>query len=389
MTDAPVAREILERLVSFPTVSRDTNVPLIDWVEDYLTGIGVRAARLVKPDEPGKHAIFCQVGPDAPGGIVLSGHTDVVPVDGQDWTSDPWTVTERDGKLYGRGTCDMKGFDALALHALQRAVRSDLKRPLQIALSYDEEIGCAGAPPLIDAMAKAGLPRAEAAIIGEPSAMKCVTGHKGSIGFDIHIEGYEVHSSLMHAGVSAIHEAARLIEWMNAQNQKARARTPSAVARVFDPPWTTTHVGRISGGTARNITAGDCTFLMETRFVPDDDSKAWVSDFRQKVSEIEAGMKAVAPGTCIHLKNCEEVPGLVPEQDGKAERIVRQITGDNGSHVVSYGTEAGHFQAAGMSAVICGPGDIAQAHQADEFISVAQFEAGEAFLARVVDSLCE
>ena len=389
MTDAPSAREILDRLVSFPTVSRDTNVPLIDWVEDYLVGIGVRAYRHVKTDEPTKHAIFCQVGPDAPGGIVLSGHTDVVPVDGQDWSSDPFTVTERNGKLYGRGTCDMKGFDALALHALQYARTKDLKRPLQIALSYDEEIGCAGAPPLIAAMAEAGLPKAEAAIIGEPSMMKCVTGHKGSIGIDVHIEGHEVHSSLMHTGVSAIHEAARLIEWANAQNEKVRARKPSAVAQVFDPPWTTTHVGRIAGGTAHNITAGDCTFLTEARFVPDDDPEAWMAAFRKAVADIEAGMKAVAPGSGIHLKNGEEVPGLVPEQNGTAERIVRRITGDNASHVVSYGTEAGHFQAAGMSAVICGPGNIAQAHQADEFISIAQFEAGEAFLAKVVDTLCD
>jgi len=389
VTDAPSAREILDHLVSFPTVSLDTNVPLIDWVETYLDEIGVKSERLVKPDEPTKHAIFCQVGPDVPGGVVLSGHTDVVPVEGQGWTSDPWTVTERDGRLFGRGTCDMKGFDALALHALQRALKAGLKRPLQIALSYDEEIGCAGAPPLIEAMAKAGLPRAGAAIIGEPSMMKCVTGHKGSNGFDVHIKGHEVHSSLLHTGVSAVMEAARLIDWANARNAESRERVPSAIAAVFNPPWTSVHVGRIAGGTARNITAGDCKFLMETRFVPDDDSAAWVAAFRAKVAEVEAQMKSVAPGSGIHLVPREDVPGLVPEEDGAAEKLVRKITGDNGSHVVSYGTEAGHFQAAGISSVICGPGDIAQAHQADEFISLAQLKAGEAFLARVIDSLCE
>jgi acetylornithine deacetylase len=383
------ARQILERLVAFPTVSRQTNVPLIDWVEEYLTGIGVTAHRHVKPDEPTKHAIFCQVGPDVPGGVVLSGHTDVVPVEGQDWTSDPWTVTERDGRLYGRGTCDMKGFDALALHALQRALTADLKRPLQIALSYDEEIGCAGAPPLIAAMAEAGLPKAEAAIIGEPSMMKCVTGHKGSLSFDVHVKGHEVHSSIMHTGVSAIHEAAKLIDWANTRNAASAAKTPSAIARVFEPPWTTVHVGQVRGGTAHNITAGDCRFVIEMRFVPDDDRESWSSAFRTLAAEVEAGMKAVSPKAFIRLDPGEDVPGLVPEAEGAAERLVRKITGDNGSHVVSYGTEAGHFQAAGMSAAICGPGDIAQAHQADEFISLAQFDAGGAFLDKVIDTLCE
>lgn len=382
-------REILDALVSFPTVSRDTNIPLIDWVEGYLTGLGITAHRHVKPDEPTKHAIFCSVGPDAPGGVVLSGHTDVVPVDGQVWTSDPWQVAERDGRLYGRGTCDMKGFDALALHALQRALKSDLKRPLQIALSYDEEIGCAGAPPLIAAMAEAGLPKAEAAIIGEPSMMACVTGHKGSVSFNIHIKGFEVHSSLMHTGVSAIHEAARLIEWANRRNAESRAKAPSAIAAIFDPPWTTVHVGKIAGGTAHNITAGDCRFVMEMRFVPDDDAASWADALYKSAAEIEAEMKAVAPSAHITLAKGENVPGLVPEEDGAAEALVRRITGDNADHVVSYGTEAGHFQAAGISAVICGPGNIAQAHQADEYISIAQFEAGEAFLNKVIDSLCD
>ena len=388
MTDLS-AREILDALVSFPTVSHDTNLPLVDWVEGYLTGIGVKAHRMPKAGDPTKHAIFCQVGPDVPGGVVLSGHTDVVPIEGQDWSSDPWTVTERDGRLYGRGTCDMKGFDALALHALQRAQRSDLKRPLQIALSFDEEIGCAGAPPLIEAMAEAGLPKAGAAIIGEPSMMECVTGHKGSASFDIHIKGFEVHSSIMHTGVSAIHEAARLIEWANTQNAESRAKTPTAIAAIFEPPWTTVHVGKIRGGTAHNITAGDCRFVMEMRFVPDDDRAARLQAARDQATEIEVEMQKISPTARIIMAPGEDVPGLVPEEDGAAETLVRRITGDNADHVVSYGTEAGHFQAAGISAVICGPGNIEQAHQADEYLSIAQFEAGEAFLAKVVDSLCQ
>ena len=385
----PTPRDILDALVSFPTVSHDTNVPLIDWAFDYLTANGIAAHRHVKADEPAKHALFASVGPDVPGGIVLSGHTDVVPVEGQPWTTDPFTLTEKDGRLYGRGTCDMKGFDALALHAMRKARGRPLKRPLQIALSYDEEIGCAGAPPLIRAMDDAGLPRAAMAIIGEPSMMKCVTAHKGSSGFDIHVRGREVHSSLLDRGVSAIMEGSRLIDWCNERNARNRAAPPSDVAAIFDPPWTTLHVGMIHGGTAHNITAKDCRFCLEFRVVPDEDVEAWIDAVRNAAAEIEAGMRAVHPETGIDLAPFFGVPGLRPEPDGAAEALVRRITGDNGTHVVSYGTEAGHFQDAGFSAVICGPGDIAQAHQADEWLSIEQFDAGADFLDRVIDSLCE
>lgn len=382
------AREILDRLVSFPTVSRDSNLPLIDWAAAYLTDLGITAHRMPKAGDPTKQALFCSVGPNVPGGIVLSGHTDVVPVDGQDWTSDPWTLTEQNGKLYGRGTCDMKGFDALALHAFQRALNSDLKRPLQIALSFDEEIGCMGAPPLIAEMKEVGLAPAEVAIVGEPSMMACVTGHKGIECLGFHFKGAAVHSSLMHTGVSAVMEAARLIDWLNEQNAASMAKAPSEIAAVFDPPWTTQHVGQIKGGTAQNITATDCTFSMEIRLVPDEAGADRLALVRSKAAEIDAEMRSVVSSAGIEITQRESVPGLAPEKDGAAERLVRRLTGDNGSHVVSYGTEAGHFQAAGISTVVCGPGDIAQAHQPDEFISIAQFEAGEAFLAKVVDSLC-
>ncbi|MDJ1016279.1 MAG: acetylornithine deacetylase, partial [Paracoccaceae bacterium] len=362
MSGAPTAREILDALVSFPTVSRDSNIPLIDWVDDYLTGLGVKAYRM--PNEDGaKEAIYCSVGPEVSGGIVLSGHTDVVPVDGQDWSTDPWTVTEKDGLLYGRGTCDMKGFDALALHALQYALTLDLKRPLQIALSFDEEVGCEGAPPLIADMAR-NVPKADVAIIGEPSMMKCVTGHKGGSGFHVHVKGYEVHSSIMHTGVNAIMEGAKLIDWANRMNAENEAAPRSATTALFEPPWTTVHVGQVNGGTAHNITAGDCHFGIDFRFVPDDDQEAWLQRTRDEAARVEGAMKAVRPESAIALEQYFGLPGLRPEEDGAAEALVRRITGDNGTHVVSYGTEAGHFQDAGYSAAICGPGDIAQAHQA-------------------------
>ena len=380
------ARTLLEKLVGFPTVSRDSNLELVDFVESYLDDLGVKSVRV--PNEDGtKAAIYAHVGPDEPGGVVLSGHTDVVPVDGQAWDTDPFTVTERNGKLYGRGTCDMKGFDALALAAVPLALKAGIKRPLQIALSYDEEVGCTGAPPMIDHMVAMGMPKADTVLVGEPSMMQVVTGHKGSMGYHMHVRGFEVHSSIAYQGVSAIHEAARLIDWATQVNAENAAQTPSEIAATFDPPYTTLHVGMIQGGTAHNITAKDCTFAMNFRVVPGDSQAEWEARLREKVAEIEAGMQKIVPETGISMEPFYAIPGLVPEDQGKAEELARSLTGDNGRHVVSYGTEAGQFQERGYSAVVCGPGDIAQAHQPNEFITVDQFQKGEAFIAKLVDHL--
>ena len=376
---------IMARLVAFPTVSRDSNLDLVEWVEGYLAGHGITANR--HPDETGqKAALFAHVGPEVAGGVVLSGHTDVVPVDGQAWSSDPFTVEERDGKYFGRGCVDMKGFDALAIWALVEAHHAGVARPLQLALSYDEEVGCVGAPPMIERILEV-LPKADLAIIGEPSTLQAVTGHKGGLGYDVHMVGFEVHSSIMHRGVNAIMAAAPLIDWANQKNAENRARTPSELASMFEPPWTTLHVGQISGGTAHNITAKSCRFEMDFRVVPGEDPEQWGARFEARVAEAEAEMQAVHPDTRIELRRKFRVPGLQPEEDGAAESLARQITGDNGRHVVSYGTEAGQFQERGYSAVICGPGDIAQAHQPDEFITVAQFEAGHDFMRRLVEKL--
>ncbi|QFT73586.1 acetylornithine deacetylase [Ruegeria sp. THAF33] len=378
--------EIMTQLISFPTVSRDTNLPLVDWVQDYLQGHGIESHRWPDPDQPHKAAIFAHVGPSEEGAVVLSGHTDVVPVDGQPWDTDPFTVTEKDGKYFGRGTCDMKGFDALAIWALVEAHYANISRPLQLALSFDEEVGCTGAPPMIEAMQQV-LHKGSAVIVGEPSMMQAVTGHKGGFGIDTHIVGFEVHSSIMHTGVNAIMAAAPLIDWANHRNAESMAAEPSEIAAVFDPPWTTCHVGMIEGGTAHNITAKDCTFMMDFRTVPDETQAEWRDAYIEQVRRVEARMQAVHPDARIELSEHFAIPGLVPEQDGEAEALVRALTGDNASHVVSYGTEAGQFQAAGYSAVICGPGDIAQAHQPNEFISIAQFEAGHGFMQRLVERL--
>lgn len=378
--------ELMEKLVSFPTVSRDPNTDLIDWVEGYLASHGIKSHRHWRDDARTHAALFAHVGPNEAGGVVLSGHTDVVPVEGQPWTSDPFAVTERDGKYFGRGTCDMKGFDALALWALVEAKRRGVTRPLQIALSYDEEVGCTGAPAMIEAM-QAVLPKAEAAIIGEPSLMKTVNGHKGGVGVATHVIGFEVHSSINHTGVNAIMEAAKLINWANASNARKMAEEPSALASAFEPPWTNAHVGTITGGTANNITAKDCEFVMGFRVLPTENKQDWLDAYEAKVRAVEAEMQAVRPEARIDLEPLFDVPGLKPEENGAAEALVRRITGDNASHVVSYGTEAGQFQEAGYSAVICGPGSIEQAHQPDEYITVTEFEAGHCFMKRLLEEL--
>lgn len=378
--------DILAKLVSYPTVSRDTNLPLVEWVESYLASHGIASHRVMSACGTKAH-LYAQTGPDVDGGVILSGHTDVVPVDGQAWTTDPWTLTERDGKLYGRGACDMKGFDALALLAMARASTRSLKRPLQLAFSFDEEVGCVAVVDLVETMLGA-LPRAREVIVGEPTMMKVVTGHKGGLGYKVHVRGHEVHSSLLPYGVSAIMQAAKLIDWANQRNAENQERVPTELAAPFVPPFTTLHVGEIEGGTAHNITAKDCRFFIEFRFVPGESPDDWASLFEEKAAELSAEMQKIHPDTGFDLKRGFALPALSPEADGSAETLARRLTGDNGQHVVSYGTEGSQFQVRGYSTVICGPGDIAQAHQPDEFLSLEQLAAGEAFIDRLLDSMC-
>jgi acetylornithine deacetylase len=378
-------RQILDRLVSFPTVSRDSNLDLVDWLEGYLSGHGVTCFRHWNDDRQ-KAALITHAGPWVEGAVVLSGHSDVVPVEGQTWTTDPWTLTERDGRLYGRGTCDMKGYVALAVWAVVEAARRSVQRPLQLALSYDEEVGCTGAPPMIETM-QTVVPKGAVALIGEPSRMKVITGHKGGTGYHVHVKGYEVHSSLLPDGVSAIMEGARLIQWANDRNAAIQAAPRSAVGRRFHPPFTTLHVGMIEGGTAHNITAADCRFAVEMRCVPDEDVESLVNDFCREVRHLDASIKAVRPEAGVYLDRFFGVPALRPESNGAAEALARALTGENDSGVVSYGTEAGQFQDAGYSAVVCGPGDIAQAHQPDEYLEVSEFEAGKRFMERLLEAM--
>ncbi|MEM9854094.1 MAG: acetylornithine deacetylase [Pseudomonadota bacterium] len=375
------ARQMLDRLIAFPTVSRDSNLPLVDFVEDYLKAHGITAHR--DYDETGKKAsIYCHIGPEIEGAVVLSGHTDVVPVDGQDWVTNPWQVTEKEGKLFGRGTTDMKGFLALALAAVPRMTA--LKRPIQLALSYDEEVGLLGARPLARAI-KRDLPPANAVLVGEPTTMKVVSGHKSCDACFVDVRGFEVHSSKPDDGVSAIMVAARLVEWLRLRNEENRTKPVHPDDAAFDPPYTTLHVGMFNGGTAHNITAKDCSFSVDVRNVPSEMDGKHLNDFKMFCDEVDKEVKKIRPESGVRCRMLAPGPGVSPEPGGPAEELARRLTGDNSQNTVPYGTDGGWFQDAGFSTVICGPGDIALAHQPNEYISVAQFEAGAAFIDRLIE----
>ncbi|KRE18103.1 acetylornithine deacetylase [Bosea sp. Root381] len=376
-------KEMLAKLVSFNTESHRSNLELIHFCRDYLAGLGVEST-LVHNEDGQKANLYATIGPKVDGGVVLSGHTDVVPVAGQEWSSDPWTLTERDGKLYGRGACDMKGFDALALVAVPKMLAAPLKRPVHIALSYDEEVGCVGARVLINAMVAAGI-RPSAVIVGEPTMMQVATGHKGVMRMRTTVHGHAVHSSRVDIGVPAIMVAGELIHWSNEVMAENKAK--AAADSIFEPPYSTLHVGTVEGGTAANITAEYCSFVHEVRCVPGETPAQYEARYREKLAETEARMKAIAPAARIEFQISSNTPGTSPETDGAAEALARRITGDNGTHVVAFGTEGGLFQGVEWSTVICGPGDIAQAHQPDEFIAISQLEAGERFIDGVIAEL--
>jgi acetylornithine deacetylase len=380
MTD-PV--EMLATLVGFDTVSAKSNLDLIHFVQQRLADAGAEAT--VLPNADGAKAnLFATIGPKQPGGVCLSGHTDVVPVDGQPWDSDPFLLTDKkDGRLYGRGTCDMKTFPAVALALLPEMLARPLARPIHFAFSYDEEVGCRGAPEMIDEIGKS-LPKPSVVIIGEPTEMKIVSAHKGMWLFRTTVTGKEAHSSQTQAGVPAVMVAARLVARLDAM---AKARAAAAdPSNGFTPPYTTIHVGQFAGGTAPNIVSRRAEFVCDVRNLPDEFPEDVQQEFVDWYSrEILPEMHAVDPASGIETVTETTVAGLREDRESEAETFVRQITGDNETHYVSYGTEAGQFQRAGMAAVVCGPGSIAQAHQPNEFIERSQIAECETFLRRVIE----
>jgi acetylornithine deacetylase len=375
----------LATLVAFDTTSRDSNLRLIEHVEGLLSQLGVAATRVPNADRR-KANLYATLGPQAEGGIVLSGHTDVVPVDGQSWRSDPFTLTERDSRLYGRGACDMKGFLALALTAAPVfAEAGRIRRPVHLALSYDEEVGCLGAPAMIAEIAK-HLPRPSAVIVGEPTMMEVVHGHKGITSYVVTVTGHEAHSSLTHLGLSANMAAIRLMHGLG--ELAARLERAADPASPFVPKHATLTIGQINGGTAVNILARECVFLFDLRCPPGMDPQAILAPFLAEAAALDAELKARFPEAGVAVVRRSLTPAFAPEPDGEAERIARRLAGDNGPpRVVPYAAEAGQFQEAGFSTVICGPGSIEQAHQPDEYVERAQMERGAAFMLRLAEML--
>lgn len=376
-------RELIARLVSFPTISERSNLALIDWAEGYLSAHGARCRRTMN-EEGTKANLFATIGPEVAGGVVLSGHSDVVPVEGQSWSSDPFVVTERNGRLYGRGTADMKSFLAIAMALAPEFAARPLRRPIHIAMSYDEEIGCLGVASMIQDI-MANLPPPGLVIIGEPTSMRLVTGHKGVNLFRTRVIGRAAHSSQPHRGAGAILAAGRLIDYLWRLGEEQRQQRDSR----FEPPWTTVQVGLIEGGTAVNILPAECSFFWEYRNLPSQDSSAIRKLFEDYCErEVLPGLREFAPEARIETEAVALVPPLAQEEDGAAEALVRRLTGANESAAVSFATEGGLFQRAGLSTVVCGPGSIDQAHQPDEYIELEQIEACIAFMRRLADWAC-
>lgn len=377
----PSARDLLGRLVGFDTTSRGSNLALIAWVEAYLDGLGVGHRRVPNADGS-KSNLIATIGPADPGGVVLSGHTDVVPVDGQPWSTDPWTVVERDGRLYGRGTCDMKGFLALALAAAPE-LAAKARKPVHLAFSFDEEIGCLGAPLMIEVIRKE-LPPPALVVVGEPTDMVAVNGHKGIATFKVTVTGRESHSSQTQQGVSAVMAAARLMNSLIDISE--RLERDADPASPFTPKGATLTIGMVEGGTAHNIIARHCEFVFDLRCPPGLKPEGVLKDFYAEVAAMDAALKARAPEAGVVLEKRTDVPPFAPEPDGPAESFARRLAGDNGPpRVVAFAAEAGQFQEAGFSTVICGPGSIAQAHQPDEYVEVSQMQRGALFMRRLIE----
>jgi acetylornithine deacetylase len=380
--------EMIRQLIAFPTVSRDSNLELIEWVRRYLEDLGATTA-VTYDDERRKANLFATLaasdGNATRGGIVLSGHTDVVPVDGQPWSTNPFEATIVGHRLHGRGVTDMKSFSGIGLAFVPRFLRRGLKRPLHFALSYDEEVGCIGVRRLIaDVVARGIAPTG--CIIGEPTGMQLVVAHKGKKSWRCRVRGHEAHSSLTPQGVNAVQIACDIVAWIS--ERARRYRTAQRQDPAYDVPFTTAHVGVIRGGTALNIVPRDCTFEFEIRHLPFDDPDAFFEDLRRYASTLLPAMQAVDPATYIEFDHLSTLPGFDDDGRNPIADVGRACAGSHSTRKVSYGTEAALFHNASMPAVICGPGHIEQAHQPDEWVSLEQLARCEAFMDRLAHHLC-
>jgi len=375
--------EILAKLIGFDSVSSRSNLPVIDWIAGYLSDHGVKAEIVKAPHGEPKANLWASIGPDRDGGIVLSGHTDVVPVEGQPWSSDPFILRDGGDRWFGRGTSDMKGFIALCLALVPEMKRRDLQTPLHFAFSHDEEVGCLGAPNMIAEIGKR-FRKPRIAIIGEPTELKLGTRHKGCYSFTTTVTGRDGHSSQPERGLNAILAAAEIATELGRIYDRLRQDGP--FDRSFDPPHSTINLGRINGGTAVNIIARNCSIEWDFRGVPGATPDLVLQPLESYVTEtLLPRLKQTAAEAEVITRPRVAVPPLIEEHDGDAESLMRLLTGQNDSFGMSFATEAGQFQSVGLSAIVCGPGSIRQAHQPDEFITKDQLAAGEALLRRVIE----
>jgi len=373
-------KAMITRLVSYDTVSNNSNLPLINDVKSYLADLGIES-HLVPNEDGTKTNLYATVGPNIAGGVVLSGHTDVVPVDDQDWTTNPFEVIEKNNRLYGRGTCDMKGFCAIGLALVPEMLEADLKRPIHIALSYDEEVGCLGAPFMIKEMASV-LPPIDAVIVGEPTNMDVAEMHKGVYSSTIHVRGLEAHSSQTHLGVSATRYAAKIVNLINDLHDELLANPHEGLP--LSPNHSTLNVGRLNGGIADNIVARDCTFTYDYRVLPQEGHAKVVERIDAYIAELEDEMKA-KHSECSITQEVIWTPGFAAPEEDAAKSLAMHLAGKNETIGVPYGTEAGQFQGdGGFSTIVCGPGSIDQAHKPDEFIELSQVELGVKFIRKLI-----
>jgi acetylornithine deacetylase len=376
---------MLERLIAFDTTSARSNLELIDFIREHLQGLGV-ASRLTHDDDGTKANLFATLGPSDRAGIVLSGHTDVVPIEGQDWRTEPFKLAVQDGRAFGRGTADMKSFIAACLALAPEFLARGLKVPVHFAFSYDEEVGCIGVRRLLaglrDLPVLPGL-----CVVGEPTEMKVIIGHKGKKSVRCRVHGLESHSALANRGVNAVEIAAEIIAFMRAVQRRIREAGPRDPA--LDPPYTTLHTGVINGGTALNIVPKDCWFEFEIRNIATDDPAELLAEIRRYAeTSLLPDMRSVHPQAGFEWEELNWTAGLDMREEDEATQFVAQISGSNSTGKVAYGTEAGLFQQAGIPTIVCGPGSIEQAHKPDEFIAIDQIVQCEAFLRRLMDRIC-
>ena len=379
--DATIA--ILDRLVGFPTVSARSNLDLVDYVEELLAGHGIKAGRI--PDATGKKAsLLATIGPADRAGIVLSAHTDVVPAEEPSWTSPPFTATRRQNRIHGRGACDMKGFIATCLAHVDAFNHAATATPVHLALSYDEEVGCLGAPDLV--AATAALPvRPALCIVGEPTSLRVVSAHKGKIARRIRITGRTGHSAMPHRAANAVFAAARIVAKLEDMAQELTRLTYDGIA--FDPPYSTLHVGSLHGGTALNLVPDQAQIEFEIRSVPDADVAVLLQRIDALVDEQRFSLKRAAPEADIIIEDLSAYPGLTPSSAAAVNSVARLAGVDAGVETVSFGTEAGLYSAAHIPTVVCGPGDMARAHKADEWIGLDELEATQRMMARLTQKL--